>query len=174
MRSLRIALGALALIGALALPSFADTFETEVSTQPLGSSFYRHLAFDYGLDIRDLVKLERRGFGRGEVVTIVLVSKATGTSVKEFAKRRLKDKVPLKDLAAEAGLDYPTLLKNVRAIKEGIESKGDQNLPPPVYEPTPTPAAKKRKKGEAAASPVPSAAPTPSPTPPAATPVPAP
>ena len=136
--------------------------ETEPSTMPIGSAFYRHLAFDFGLDIRDLVKLERRGFGRGEVVTLVIIAKTTGTPVKEYAKRRLKDKVGLKELASEAGLDYPTLLKTVRAVKEGIESKGEENLPPAVYEPSPTPEPRRRRRGE---PPAPSPSPSPSPGP---------
>lgn len=141
----RTALFAAALFGLAAAASAAFEPEPSPSTGPIGGAFYRHLAHDFGLDIRELVKLERRGFGRGEVVTIVLISKATGTGFKDYAKRRLKDKVLLKDLAAEAGLDYPTLLKNVRAIKEGIEAKGDAHLPPPVYEPSPTPQPGKRK-----------------------------
>lgn len=134
----------------------ADDYGTEVSTQPLGSPFFRHLAFDFGLDIHDVVKLERRGFGRTETVAIVLISKSTGTGFKEYAKRRLKDKVLLKDLADEAKLDYPTLMKNAKAIKEGIEAKGDQNLPPPVFEASPSPSPSPRRT-------LPEPAPTPHP-----------
>jgi hypothetical protein len=156
-RGLRVAMIAAALIAVFSGRARAAYDEVDLSTQPIGSSFYRHLAFDFGLDIRDLVKLERRGFGHNEVVTIVLLSKATGTSVKDYAKRRLKDEVLLKDLAAEAGLDYPTLLKNARAIKEGIESKGDMNLPPPVFEASPSPeAGRKKGKGTPSLSPSPS------------------
>ncbi len=154
----RFALLALLILSTAAV--FADDFGVDVSTQPLGSPFFRHLAFDFGLDIHDVVKLERHGFGRGETVTIVLIAKATGASFKDYAKRRLKDQVPLKDLASEAKLDYPTLLKNVRAVKEGIEAKGDQNLPPPVFEPSPTPEPRRAKRGKNQPSP----SPTPSPT----------
>ena len=138
-----------AVIGAFLLAAAtASAFEPAPtpSTGPIGGAFYRHLAFDFGLELRDLVKLERRGFGRGEVVTIVLISKATGTSFREYAKRRLKDEVLLKDLAVEAGLDYDTLQKNVKAIKEGIEAKGDVNLPPPVFEASPSPVPANRRK----------------------------
>jgi hypothetical protein len=159
----------------LSAAAFAEEPGVNVSTQPLGSPFYRHLAFDFGLDIHDVAKLERRGFGRGETVTLVLISKATGVSFKEYAKRRLKDQVSLKDLAAEAKLDYPTLLKSVRTIKEGIESKGDQNLPPPVFEPSPTPEPRRRRKEKNAPSPSPSPTPSVSPSPsPVAAPTPAP
>ena len=158
--NLRTAFVSLALLLTVSAAS-AQGFETEVSTQPLGSPYYRHLAFDFNLDLQDLVKLEKRGFGRNEVVTIILISKATGTSFKDYAKRRLKDKVLLKVLAAEAQLDYATLIKNTTAIKEGIEAKGDKNLPPPQFEPTPTPTSRRSKrKGKAAETP----SPTPSPT----------
>jgi hypothetical protein len=162
MTRLRLAIAAAALLACASMARAVEPYDVAPSTLPIGSPFYRHLAFDFGLDIRDLVKLERRGFGRGEVVTLVLIAKSTSTTVKDLARRRLKDQVPLKDLAAETGLDYPTLLKNVRAIKEGIESKGEQNLPPPVFEPSPTPTPpKKRKKGKESASPVPSPAASP-------------
>lgn len=174
----RLALFALLFLSAGSV--CADQFAPEVSTDPIGAPFFRHLAYDFGLDIRDVVKLERHGFGRGETVTLVLVAKATGTSFKEFAKRRLKDQVPLKDLAAGAKLDYPTLLKNVRAIKEGIEAKGDENLPPPVFEPTPTPEPRRARRGKKGESPSPLPSPaaspslTPMPTPPPSPVVPAP
>lgn len=152
----------------------ADDYGTEVSTQPLGSPFFRHLAFDFGLDIRDMVKLERRGFGRTETVAIVLISKATGTNFKEYAKRRLKDQVLLKDLADEAKLDYTTLMKNAKAIKEGIEAKGDQNLPPPVFEASPTPEPRRNRKSKPKPSPSPSPSPSPFPNPPMPVPTPRP
>lgn len=168
----RLALFSLVCLSAAAAFAYEDG--VDVSTEPIGSPFYRHLAYDFGLDIHDVVKLERHGFGRGEAVTLVLISKATGVSFKDYAKRRLKDQVPLKDLAAEAKLDYPTLLQNVRAVKEGIESKGDQNLPPPVFEPTPTPEPRRARRGKkqpspspapSATPPLPSPFPTPSPSP---------
>ena len=163
---------ALLVLTASAAAFAADDYGTEVSTQPLGSPFFRHLAFDFGLDIRDMVKLERRGFGRTETVAIVLISKATGTNFKEYAKRRLKDKVLLKDLADEAKLDYPTLMKNAKAIKEGIEAKGDQNLPPPVFEASPTPEPRRNRKSRAGPSPSPSPSPLPTLPSPAPTPKP--
>lgn len=160
----------------LSAPLRAERFEPEISTAPLGSPFFRHLAFDYNLDIRDLVRLERRGFGRGESVALVLIAKSTTTTVRELARRRLRDKTSLADLAKEMNLDYPTLRRNVEAIKEGIEAKGDQNLPAPVFEPTPTPAPpkkKKRKKGDPEPSPSPSPSSSPAPdASPAATPAP--
>ncbi len=130
------------------------------STAPIGSSFYRHVAYDFNLDLRELVKLEKRGFGRGELVTLVLISSTTGTSVKDYAKRRIKDKVLLKDLAREAGLDYPTLQKRAQVIKLDIEARPDETLPPPLFEPTPTPPQRRKK---AKPTPTPQATPVPTP-----------
>lgn len=119
------------------------------STNPVGSSFYRHLAHDYGIDIRELVKFERRGFGRTEIVALVMISTTTGKSIKDYGRRRLRDKVTLKALAQEAGLDYGTLYRVSRTIKEEIESRSPDNLPPPVFDiPTPeaTPPPEKKEK----------------------------
>ncbi len=132
-----------------ALPLSAAYDEPEISTNPIGSSFFRHLAADYNLDIKELVKLEDRGFGRAETITLVLISSATGTYFKDLVKRRLKDKILLRDLAVESNLDFNTLWTQAQSIKATIETKGDQNLPPPVFAtPAPTPEPEKKTKKE--------------------------
>ncbi len=129
-------------------PSFAadDKNVVQASTIPLGSPFYRHLAFDFNLDMREMIKFEKKGFGHGEMVTLVLISKSSGTALKEYGKRRLKADVSLQQMAEEAGLNYETLYKVARIIKEGIEAKGDKDLPPPVFPLTPKEEEEKKKK----------------------------
>lgn len=121
-------------VACFALPARGLPKEPEISSQPIGSAFFRHLAYDYHLDLQDLVKLEKRGFGRAETISLILISSATGTYFKDLAKRRLKEKILLRNLAAEANLNYETLQKEVIKIKTTIESKGDKNLPPPVFQ----------------------------------------
>ena len=106
----------------------------EVSTTPIGSPFLRHFAYDYNLNLKDLVKFEKRGFGRTEIISLALISQKTGKPMKEYGKRRIKNQVPLKDLAKEAGMDYGELYSKARRIKGEIEAKGDINLPPPIFE----------------------------------------
>jgi len=127
-------LGVLLLFG-FKNPGWAADEDSDVkkSTTPIGGFFYRHLAFDYNLDLKKLVKFEKRGFGRSEIVTLVLISEITGTPLKDYGKRRLKNDFTLKEMAEEAGLDYVTLYKTVGVVKKGIEAKGDKNLPPPVF-----------------------------------------
>jgi hypothetical protein len=124
-------LSAIVLAPLLARAEYDD--EPKVSTAPIGSPFFRHLANDFSLDIHDVALFEKKGFGRAETVTIVLISSVTGNSLKSYGRRRLKERVPLEQLAREAGLDYPTLLRVATIIKQGIESKGENNLPPPVF-----------------------------------------
>ena len=107
--------------------------DVEQSTTPLGSYYYRHLAFDFGQDMNKLVRYEERGFGRAEILTLILLSKITGAPLKDYGNRRLKMDKSLKELTEEAGLHYVTLYKTVAAIKTSLEEKGDSNLPPPVY-----------------------------------------
>lgn len=121
--------------------------DVEVSTNPIGSPFFRHLANQYNLELKELVKLEDRGFGRTETITLILISSATGKYFKDLAKRRLKEKIHLKDLAEEAQLNYGLISLQAQEIKTSIEAKGDRNLPPPVFAtPSPTPAPVKKEK----------------------------
>lgn len=135
------------LFGVMGLPfSFLQAdenkSEVQISSTPIGSPFFRHLAYDFNLDLEELVKFEKKGFGRAETVTLVLLSKTTGKPLKEFGKRRLKEDVTLKTMAEEASLDYATLYKVVGFVKEGIEAKGENNLPPPVFQSPPKEAGK--------------------------------
>ncbi len=119
-----------------------------VSTDPIGSPFYRHLAQQANLDLRTLVRFEKRGFGRNEICSLVLLSSATHVDIKDYGKRRLKDKVTIQQFADEGHVDYDDLMTRSREMKRRIEAMGDRNLPPPVYpEPSPseTPDDKKEK-----------------------------
>jgi hypothetical protein len=111
-----------------------DGEEPAVSTHPIGSSYYRHLAADFDIDLHELIKFERKGFGRAEIVTLILISQQVNKPLKDLGNRRIKDQVLLKDLAKEAKLDYDSLYLTAREIKADIESRGDKNLPPPVFE----------------------------------------
>ena len=108
--------------------------EIAASTTPIGSSFYRHLADDFNIDLKELVKFERKGFSRTEIVTLVLISDSDVKKLKEIGNRRIKDLVPLEKLVKEAGYEYRTINKVVRQMKSEIEERGDKNLPPPVFE----------------------------------------
>ncbi len=108
--------------------------EIAASTTPVGSPFYRHLADDFNIDIRELVKFERKGFSRTEIITLVLLSDSDVKKLKEMGNRRIKEHTPMDTFVQEAGLEYRSLLKVVRQIKQDIEERGDKNLPPPVFE----------------------------------------
>jgi len=133
--------------------AYDDGQTPAVSTNPIGSPFYRHLAQEFNLDMHEVVKFERKGFGRGETVTIVLISSATGKPLSEYGKRRMRERVSLRTLAAEANLNYDALHARASAIKVQIEAKGDRELPPPVFEPKAKPPEgeegfKKKEKGK--------------------------
>lgn len=96
-----------------------------------------------------MVQYEKRGFTRTEMISLVLLSQSSGKTIKEMAKRRIKDKILLKDLAKEAQVDFEQLYSKARSIKSDIELRGESNLPPPIFEtpsPSPTPVQKKKKK----------------------------
>ncbi len=138
---------------ALSLNAAWQEPEPEISTQPIGSPYYRHLAQDMNQDLRQLVKFEKKGFGRSEIVALIIISSTTGKPLKGYGNRRLKDKVTLQQLADEAHIDYAQLMTESKRVKELIEAKGDKNLPPALYEmgeilptPSPTPLSKKDAK----------------------------
>jgi hypothetical protein len=122
--------------------------EVASSTMPLGSPYYRFLANDFDIDLRELVKFERKGFGRSEIAMLVVLSGSDVKKLKALGNRRIKDQVSMETLAKEAGYNYRDLVKVAREIKADIEAKGDKDLPPPVFptpsvSPSPTPKAKK-------------------------------
>jgi hypothetical protein len=123
------------------------TAGVQVSTTPLGSPFYRHLAQDFDIPMREMIKFERKGFGRSEMVEIILIAKTGNKTIKELGNRRIKDHVPMETLAKEAGMNYREMSKAARDIKLDIEARGEKDLPPPVYEiSTSTPTGKSEKK----------------------------
>lgn len=131
----------------------SESSSVSLSTTPLGSPFYRHLASDFDIPMKELVKFERKGFGRSEIVELVLISKNDVKKLKELGNRRIKDTVSMETLVKEAGLNYRDIVNVARDIKTEIESRGDKNLPAPVYDvfsstaaPTPTPKPPKKKK----------------------------
>jgi hypothetical protein len=125
---------ALALMGAVAHADYDYDETPVVSTAPIGSSYYRHLAHMTNIDLRELEKFEQRGFGRTEINILILISSGSVQTLKDYGNRRLKDNVPLNDLIAEAHCDHDAIYAKARAMKAAIEAMGDQNLPPPVYE----------------------------------------
>lgn len=118
----------------------------EYSTVPIGSSFMRHLAHELNEDIKLLDKMEKRGFGRAETITLGLISKQSQKPLKELAKERLKEKTPLKTMAERAGINYTELYPSVQAIKRDIEIKGESGLPDPVFEKLPEKEKPKKKE----------------------------
>ena len=120
-----------------------------VSTQPIGSPFFRHLAVEMNQDLKELHKFEKAGYGRVEIITLLLLSQSTGLKLEEYANLRIKDRKSLRQLTADAKLDYGTIHQQARNLKEKIEAMGANNLPPPIFaepSPTPTPKPKKNRK----------------------------
>jgi hypothetical protein len=110
--------------------------EIELSTDPIGSSYYRHLARESNIDLRELVKFERRGFGRTEINILILISSGSVQTLKDFGNRRLKEKTSLEEMVRGAGFDFDTVYVKARELKTTIEAMGDNDLPPPVFEAT--------------------------------------
>lgn len=106
----------------------------EYSTTPIGSPFMRHLAFKTGADLVLLSKMERRGFGHAETITLIKIAEHSKKPLKELAKVRLKDNPTLRSMAEKEGMNYDVVYAESRELKGQIESLGDQQLPPPVFE----------------------------------------
>jgi hypothetical protein len=125
--------------------------EEIISTAPIGSSFYRHLARETNIDLRELVKFEKRGFGRTEICILILISTESVQTLKDNGNKRLKEQTPLKVLVKDANMDFDKVYAQARELKTRIEAMGDENLPEAIYEvaqSTPTETPKKKKKKE--------------------------
>ena len=138
-----------------AVESSTSSVDVVYSTTPLGSPYYRHLAQDFNIDIKELVKFERKGFGRQEIVMLIIIANTLEKPLKEIGNRRIKEKVPMDVLVKEAKLNYGELVSAARDVKEDIESRGLKDLPKAVYDvanSTPgvvaSPAPKKKKENK--------------------------
>jgi hypothetical protein len=99
-------------------------FETDSSTTALRdypTPFTKELAQRVDWPLDKLEKIERKGFGRTEMISLVAIARKSRKSWDRLVKDRDKG-VPLRSLAEEAGLVYLDVFRNSQKLKTEIDA----------------------------------------------------
>jgi hypothetical protein len=100
-------------------------FEVEEATAPLRewpSPFVKELALKLDWPLEKLEKLEKRGFGRTEMISFVAVARKSAKSWDDLVKQREKG-ATMRSLAEEAGLTYNDVFRESRRVKAEVDAK---------------------------------------------------
>lgn len=105
--------------------SMLSPFELEESTAPLRewpTPFAKELAERLKWPLEKLEKLEKRGFGRTEMISFVAIARRSSKSWDELIKQREKGS-KMRAMAEEAGLVYNDLFRESQKIKAEVDAK---------------------------------------------------
>lgn len=103
----------------------ASPFSVEESTAPLRewpTPFAKELSRRLDWPLEKLERLEKRGFGRTEMVSFVAIAQKSSKTWDELVKQREKG-ATLRSMAEEAGLTYNDVFRNSQKIKSEIDEK---------------------------------------------------
>ncbi|MBI4395621.1 MAG: hypothetical protein HY548_00905 [Elusimicrobia bacterium] len=122
----------------LAVPALAQGLdapesEIETSTAPLKtypSPFTKALAERFDRPVDPLKKLEMTGYGRTEMITLILISSESAKPWDELIKERGKG-TKLRKIAEDAGLNYNDIFRRSEQIRKEINA----TLPPKPEKP---------------------------------------
>jgi hypothetical protein len=82
--------------------------------------FIRVLARHFNQQENHIMKLSARGFGRNELVKLLLICSKSGKDIKEIVRQRdHNDK--LSEIAARYTIDYPALLTEAETVRRQID-----------------------------------------------------
>ncbi len=104
---------------------FSSPFETEKSTIPAKkepSPYAKELAARENWPLEQVQKMEKRGFGRTEMVSFIAIARRSPKKWDELVKEREKG-ATLRQMARDAGLDYDELFSRSMKIREEIVRK---------------------------------------------------
>ncbi len=129
MLSLFIAGRARAEMGAGAGLSPWDTGSKKKEKQAkTADTFIRVLTDRFQLKLEDMEKLWAKGYGRNELIKLILISAHTNKELKEVQRKRERG-VKFSRIAEEYKLDYPALLEEAKAVRREIDYKISTSTP---------------------------------------------
>lgn len=86
------------------------------------TDYWQTLAISSAAPARDLSLVLRRGFGRNELLTLLIIAEAGRLRLDELTKRRVKG-ARLRELSVEQSLDYTQLRSDVEKVKAELVRK---------------------------------------------------
>ena len=84
--------------------------------------YVKTIAARFGADAAELEKLWRRGYGRNELIKLLVISLKSKTPLNDLVKDREK-KARLSELCGKYGLSYRDLLAEAASIRKEIDTK---------------------------------------------------
>jgi hypothetical protein len=78
------------------------------------------LARHFGQQQEDIAKLAARGYGRNELIKLLLISRKSGTDLRAVVRARER-KMRLSAIAAQHNVDYATLLSEAETVRRQID-----------------------------------------------------
>ncbi len=85
-------------------------------------TFIAALATHFGLNDSELNNLSRRGYGRNELITLILISKKSSVQLKEIIMQRDRD-AKLADLCGRYGISYDNILSESISQRQTIDDQ---------------------------------------------------
>lgn len=84
-------------------------------------AFIMTLAHRYSIKQTDLARLWARGYGRNELIKLILISKASGKSLRDIVQEREKE-MKLRDIARKYGVNYSSVTLLAVDVRKEIDS----------------------------------------------------
>lgn len=104
-------------------PSFSGSESKKKSKKKrLKNPFIFHFCNIFDQDYLKIRKLQKKGYGRLELIKVILISREAQVSLKEIVKDRNK-LIPLRKIAEKYKLDYRALRAKSHQYKKQIEKK---------------------------------------------------
>ena len=98
-----------------------DLSEKKEKTVKKPDAFIVCLARYFFIKEADLARLWARGYGRNELIKLILISKSSGKSVREIVREREKE-TKLRDISRKYGVDYSSITLHAADIRMEIDS----------------------------------------------------
>ncbi|MCX5777996.1 MAG: hypothetical protein NTU66_02065 [Elusimicrobia bacterium] len=120
MNQLKKHLCAIAIISVLSVSCFSG--ESTDRAMITRDTFIAALATHFGLNDSELNNLSRRGYGRNELITLILISKKSSVQLKEIIMQRDRD-AKLADLCGRYGISYDNILSESISQRQTIDDQ---------------------------------------------------
>ncbi|MBD3272425.1 MAG: hypothetical protein GF384_07815 [Elusimicrobia bacterium] len=109
-------------VGVDLTPSFTGSSKDGSKTAAIKDSFAYYLSDSFGLEYAQVRNLQKKGFGRIELIKMLLIANRADIDFDEIVKKR-STLTPLETIAREYDLDYRLIRTDAAEYKHEIENK---------------------------------------------------